>query len=220
MEGIEHLLLPPTFTKLFFKKILCSSPDVHQGCLGYLTAYHPRGILKGTRQSRIDRSHPTAVQSTKRCPFLLVTGGGGRTLFSPLYHIQAAAAMNMELMLSNKRGQVLFFPPRKRLGHSFHISQIPPRTVRSLWKSFKWLPKLWEIDRIHFLKRSTKLQEAPRSQTPWSMPSESLLSIKPKLLGELLRLGSQNTSQSSERGMSLKFWCSLQTTKSCRPELS
>ena len=76
------------------------------------------------------------------------------------------------------------------------------------------------MDHIHFLERSTKLQEAPRSQIPWSMPSESLLSIKSKLLGELLRLGSQNTSQSSERGMSLNFWCSLETTKSCCPELS
>ena len=33
------------------------------------------------------------------------------------------------------------------------------------------------MDCIHFLEWSTKLQEAPRSQTPWSMPSESLLSI-------------------------------------------
>ena len=147
-------------------------------------------------------------------------GGGGRTLFSPLYHIQAAAAaMNMESMLSNKRGTSAL-PPTKRLGHSFLTSPIPPRTVCSLRKSFKCLPKLREMDRIHFLKRSTKLQEAPRSQTPWSMPSENLLSIKPKLLGELLRLGSQNTSQSSERGMSLNFWCSLETTKSCLPELS
>ena len=32
MEGLEDPLLPLTFTKLFFKKIFCSSPDVHQGC--------------------------------------------------------------------------------------------------------------------------------------------------------------------------------------------
>ena len=39
MEGLEDSLLPTTFTKLFFKKIFCSSPDVHQGCLGYLAAF-------------------------------------------------------------------------------------------------------------------------------------------------------------------------------------
>ena len=82
---------------------------------------------------------------------------------------------------------MLFFLPRKRLGHSFLTSQIPPRTARSLRKSFKWLPKLREMDRIHFLERSTKLQEAPRSQTPWSMPSESLISTKPKLLGRAFK---------------------------------
>ena len=128
-------------------------------------------------------------------------GGGVEPFFTPVPHPSSS---------SNEHGvyaleQVLFFPPRKRLGHSFLTSQIPPRIVRSLRRSFKWLPKLREIDRIHFLERSTKLQEAPRSQTPWSMPSESLLLIKPKLLGELLRLGYQNTSQFSERGMSLNF---------------
>ena len=93
----------------------------------------------------------------------------------------------MESMLSNRMEQVLFFPLKRRLGHSFLTSQIPPRTVRSLRKSFKWLPKLREMDRIHFLERSGKLQEAPRSQTPWSMPSESLLSIKPKLFGRAFK---------------------------------
>ena len=142
--------------------------------------------------------------------------GGVEPFFTPVPHPSGS---------SNEHGvdaleQVLFFPPRKRLGHSFLTSQIPPRTVRSLRRSFKWLLKLREMVRIHFLERSSKLQEAPRSQTPWSMPSESLLSIKPKLHGELLRLGSQNTSQSSERGMSLNFWCSLETTKNCCPELS
>ena len=39
MEGLEDSLLPPTFTKLFFKKIFCSSPNVHQGCLGYLAVF-------------------------------------------------------------------------------------------------------------------------------------------------------------------------------------
>ena len=105
----------------------------------------------------------------------------------PLYHIQAAAALNIESMLSNRGEHMLFFLPRKRLIHSFLTSQIPPRTVRSLRESFKWLPKLREMDRIHLLERSTKLQEAPRSQTPWSMPSESLISNKPKLHGKAFK---------------------------------
>ena len=61
MEGLEDPLLPPTFTKLFFKKIFCSSPDVHQGCPGYLAAFHPQDISKGFEQSRIGRSHPAVA---------------------------------------------------------------------------------------------------------------------------------------------------------------
>ena len=146
--------------------------------------------------------------------------GGGRTLFRPCTTSKRQQQSTWSRCSRTRGDQVLFFLPRKRLGHPFLTYQIPPRTVRSLRKSFKWLPKLREVDRINFFERSIKLQEAPRSQTPWSMPSKSLLSIKPKLLGELLRLGSQNKSQSSERGMSLNFWCSLETTKSCCSELS
>ena len=124
-------------------------------------------------------------------------GGGVEPFYRPCTTSKRQQQWTWSRCSRTRGEQVLFFPPRKCLGHSFLTSQIPPRTVRLLRKSFKWLPKLQEMDRIHLLERSTKLQEAPRSQTPWSMPSESLLSIKPKLLGEPLRLGSQNTSQSS-----------------------
>ena len=108
--------------------------------------------------------------------------GEGRTLFHPCTTYKRQQQWTWSRCSRTRGEQVLFFLPRKRLGHSFLTSQIPPRTVRLLRKSFKWQPKLREMDRIHFLERSTKLQEAPRSQTPWSMPSESLISIKPKLL--------------------------------------
>ena len=113
-------------------------------------------------------------------------GGGVEPFFTPVPHTSGSSNEHSSWCLPLLE-QVLFFPPRKCLGHSFLTSQIPPRTVPSLRKSFKWLPKLREMDRIHFLERSTKLHEAPRSQTPWSMPSESLISIKPKLLGRAFK---------------------------------
>ena len=78
-EDPEASLRPLTFAEQFFKKIIRFSFDSRWGRLARTKAYHPRGILKGTRQSRIDRSHPTAVQTTKRCPFRFNACRGKRT---------------------------------------------------------------------------------------------------------------------------------------------